>query len=79
MYRFSVVEDSFSIAWGFLERSGELREADKTTEFLVRFIEDQIRSGERRPMMVANRAIDAYRAKSLPSALLDKGRVVWIT
>ncbi|OKO86176.1 hypothetical protein AC630_03845 [Bradyrhizobium sp. AS23.2] len=78
MYRFSVVEDSFNIDWGFLEKSGELREADASTEFLVRFNEDQIRSGERRPMMIANRTINAYRAKAPPTISVEQGQVVWI-
>ena len=78
MYMGSVIEDSFNIAWGFLERSGELREAEASTNFLVRFIEDQIRSGERRPMMIGNRAIAAYRAKAFPTATVREGRVVWM-
>ena len=78
MYMGSVIEDAFNIAWGFLERSGELREAEPTTNFLVRFIEDQTRSGERRPMMIGNRAIAAYRAKDFPAAPVREGRVVWI-
>ena len=61
----SVIEQSFNIAWDFLARSGELRDAEKSTVFLVRFIGDQIRAGERRPMMIANRAIDAYRSRGL--------------
>jgi len=76
MYEFSVVEDSFNIAWGFLEKSGRLQEADASTEFLVRFIEDQIRSGERRPMMIANRAIDAYRAKASPTISVERGQSI---
>ena len=78
MYRFSVVEESFNIAWGFLEKSGELQETDASTKFLVRFIEDQLRSGERRPMLIANRAINAYRAKAPPTISVEQGRVVWI-
>lgn len=78
MYGFSVIENSFNIAWGFLEKSGELGDSEGATMFLVRFIEDEVRSGERRPLLIANRAIDAYRAKPLPTALVDKGRVIWI-
>jgi len=64
MFMGSVIEVSFNIAWGFLERSGRLSNEETSTDFLVQFIEDQIRSGERRPMMIANRAIDAHPAKA---------------
>ncbi|MCP3398975.1 hypothetical protein [Bradyrhizobium sp. CCGB20] len=78
MYMGSMIEDSFNIAWGFLERSGELGEVDACTSFLVRFIEEEIRGGERRPMMIVNRAIDAYRAKALRAASVEKARSLWI-
>lgn len=78
MYMGSMIEDSFNIAWGFLERSGELGEVDACTAFLVRFIEDEIRTGERRPMMIANRAIDAYRSQAPRTASVEKGRSFWI-
>ncbi|MCP3442340.1 hypothetical protein [Bradyrhizobium sp. CCGUVB14] len=78
MFMGSVIEDSFNIAWGFLERSGQLRGAEPSTEFLIRFIEEQIRSGERRPMMIANRAIDAYQSKASHPTSVERGQVVWI-
>ncbi|MCP3401963.1 MULTISPECIES: hypothetical protein [unclassified Bradyrhizobium] len=78
MYMGSMIEDSFNIAWSFLERSGELGEADACTGFLVRFIEDQIRAGERRPMMIANRAIVAYQSRALKPKSIEKRRSFWI-
>jgi hypothetical protein len=42
MFMGSVIEDSFNIAWGFLEKSGQIRDAETSTNYLVRFIERQI-------------------------------------
>lgn len=64
------VESAFFIAWGFLESSGELGDPDATANVLLDAIEAQLRTGERRQLMLANRAIDAFRkhaAKSRPS------------
>jgi hypothetical protein len=56
------VESAFFIAWSCLEKSGELGPPDATANFLLDSIEAQLRTGERRHLMLANRAIDAYRA-----------------
>ncbi|UWU88897.1 hypothetical protein [Bradyrhizobium sp. CB1015] len=56
------VESAFFIAWSCLEKSGELGPPDASANFLLDAIEAQLRAGERRPLMLANRAIDAYRA-----------------
>ena len=56
-----VVEDSFFIAWTFLEKSGELGEADASANVLLDAIQAQLRTGERRRLMLANRAISTYR------------------
>jgi hypothetical protein len=56
-----VVEDSFFIAWTFLEKTGELGEADVSANVLLDAIQAQLRTGERRKLMLANRAISAYR------------------
>ena len=55
------VESAFFIAWSCLEKSGELGPPDATAIFLLDAIEAQLRTGERRHLMLANRAIDAYR------------------
>jgi hypothetical protein len=55
------VESAFFIAWSCLEKSGELGPPDATANFLLDSIEAQLRTGERRHLMLANRAIDAYR------------------
>ena len=56
------VESAFFIAWSFLEKSGELGPPDETANVLLDAIEAQLRTGERRQLMLANRAIDAWRA-----------------
>ena len=56
------VESAFFIAWSCLEQGGELGPPDETANFLLDSIEAQLRTGERRQLMLANRAIDAWRA-----------------
>ena len=56
------VESAFFIAWSFLEQSGELGSPDETANVLLDAIEAQLRRGERRQLMLANKAIDAWRA-----------------
>ncbi|MDN3278454.1 hypothetical protein QWJ07_29620 [Frankia sp. RB7] len=55
------VESAFFIAWSFLEKSGELGPPDNSANILLDAIEAQLKTGERRPLMLANTAIDAYR------------------
>jgi len=55
------VESAFFIAWTCLEQGGELGPPDETANFILDAIEAQLRTGERRQLMLANRAIDAYR------------------
>jgi hypothetical protein len=47
MFTSSVLEESFNIAWGFLEKSGELGQADASANVLLDAIEQQLRTGER--------------------------------
>ena len=56
------VESAFFIAWSFLEKSGELGPTDASANVILDAIEAQLRTGERRQLMLANRAIAAYRA-----------------
>ena len=56
------VESAFFIAWSCLEQSGELGPPDESANVLLDAIEAQLRTGERRQLMLANRAIDTYRA-----------------
>ncbi|MBR0735580.1 hypothetical protein JQ581_01455 [Bradyrhizobium liaoningense] len=56
------VESAFFIAWSCLEKSGELGAPDQSANVILDAIEAQLRTGERRQLMLANRAIDTYRA-----------------
>jgi hypothetical protein len=74
----SLVEDAFLIAWGFLEKSGELGQPDASANLLLDSLQQQIRTGERRKLMLANRAISAYRARSVTAGVFRKREVKWI-
>jgi hypothetical protein len=56
-----LIEQSFQIAWGVLERTGELGEPNWSANFLLDEIIGMLRCGERRRLALSNRAIDAYR------------------
>ena len=64
------VESAFFIAWSALEKSGELGAPDESANVILDAIEAQLRLGERRQLMLANRAIDAYRAHVAHSRFL---------
>ncbi len=55
------VESAFFIAWSCLEKTGELGSPDASANVILDAIEAQLKTGERRPLMLANKAIDAYR------------------
>ncbi|MFK4508011.1 hypothetical protein LPJ38_22510 [Bradyrhizobium daqingense] len=61
------VESAFFIAWSCLEKSGELGPPDESANVILDAIEAQLRTGERRQLMLANRAIDIYRAHAAKS------------
>jgi hypothetical protein len=61
------VESAFFIAWSFLEQSGELGPPDASANMLLDAIEARLKTGERRPLMLANKAIDAYREQAAQS------------
>jgi hypothetical protein len=56
----TLVETSLQIAWDFLGAVGEIFDQQQAAEFLLRNIQSQILSGERRTLMLSNRAITAY-------------------
>ena len=57
----ALVESAFYIAWDYLERSGELGDPNVASHVLLDTMEVMIRRGEYRKLMLANKAIDAYR------------------
>jgi hypothetical protein len=55
-----LLEDSFQIAWEYLERTGELGDGAAASRFLSDTIEIMIRHGQR-SRLLSNRAIGAYQ------------------
>ena len=53
-----LLEDSFQIAWEYLERSGELGDGASASRFLSDVIETMIQRGR---LALSNRAISAYQ------------------
>jgi len=68
-----LMDSSIEIAWDYLNRTGELGDAMVAGRFLRDTIELMVRRGERRRLMLANKAIAAYRQfrrpQSVPSVL----------
>ena len=56
-----LIENSVEIAWDYLSRTGELGDAMEAGRFLSDTIELMVRRGERRQLMLANKAIAAYQ------------------
>jgi hypothetical protein len=56
-----LLEESFQIAWEYLERTGELGDGGAASRFLSDKIEAMIRRGERSRLALSNRAISAYK------------------
>ncbi len=69
------VESAFFIAWSFLETSGELGSPDASANVILDAIEAQLRTGERRELMLANKAIAAYRAQMAEGRVPRVGRL----
>jgi hypothetical protein len=56
-----LLEESFQIAWEYLERAGELDDAAAASRFLSDTIETMIRRGQRSRLALSNRAIGSYQ------------------
>ena len=56
-----LMENSLMIAWDYLERTGELGDPDVASRVLMDSIEDMVNKGERRKLMLSNKAIAAYQ------------------
>jgi hypothetical protein len=56
-----LLEDSFQIAWEYLERTGELGDGAAASRFLSDTIELMIRRGQRSRLILSNGAIVAYQ------------------
>jgi hypothetical protein len=57
----STFANSFQIAWDYLEGTGELGNPDRAAQHLLDTIEVMIRYGERRRLVLSNRAIASYQ------------------
>jgi hypothetical protein len=57
----SLIENSFQIAWDYLEATGELGNPDAAARHLLDTIEAMIRQGERRRLLLSNRSIASYQ------------------
>jgi hypothetical protein len=56
-----LLENSIQIAWEYLERTGEIDDGALASRFLANTIEHMVRSGERRRLVLSNKAIAAYQ------------------
>jgi hypothetical protein len=56
-----LIENSIQIAWDYLERTGELGEPQVASSVLLNSVESMVRHGERRRLMLSNRAIADYK------------------
>ena len=56
-----LIEHSLQIAWDVLERSGEIDNAAEASRILHSSVDAMVRRGERRRLMLTNRAIDEFR------------------
>jgi len=59
-----LIESSLQIAWDFLGGLDEIDDAQQTAEFLLGNIKSQMLKGERRRLLLSNRAIDSFRRRA---------------
>jgi hypothetical protein len=64
---YAVMERSIEIAWDYLERTGQIHDPEFTSKFLLTSVEDAVRRGERRQLMLSNLAISAYERAQISS------------
>jgi hypothetical protein len=57
----ALLEESFGIAWNYLQATGELGDAATANRFLGDTIELMIRAGHRNRLVLSNKAIFAYQ------------------
>jgi hypothetical protein len=61
MLNHELLEQSFNIAWDVLTRSGDLANEESAARFLIDQIQNMMKGGEKRRLLLSNKAIDAYR------------------
>jgi hypothetical protein len=57
----ALLEESFDIAWDYLQASGEIEDVAVANRFLTDTIELMIKAGRRNKLVLSNRAIVAYQ------------------
>ena len=60
----ALIEDAFAIAWNVLDAAGELRDRDFAATFLSSKIIEMVLRGEKKRLLLSNRAIDLYRQQT---------------
>ena len=66
-----LLEESFRIAWDYLELTAELGDAAAASRFLSEGIEIIIRRGQRNRLVLSNRAIGAYQRYRISGAAVS--------
>lgn len=66
------MEEAIQIAWDYLERAGEIENAEFCSHILLHSVENMVRQGVRRRLLLSNRAIaqymEALEARTLQAA-----------
>jgi hypothetical protein len=55
------IQSSLQIAWDFLARTGEIHDRDEASRFLLKTINELILRGEKRKLILADKAIVGYQ------------------
>jgi len=55
-----LMEEAIQIAWDYLERTGEIEDAEVCSRVLLYHTESMIRQGNRSRLLLSNRAIRKY-------------------
>jgi hypothetical protein len=57
----ALLEESFDIAWSYLQATGQIENGEVACRFLSDTIDLMIRSGKRNRLLLSNNAITAYQ------------------
>jgi hypothetical protein len=67
-----LTEEAIQIAWDYLERAGEIEDAEFCSHVLLYSVETMVRQGVRSRLLLSNRAITHYmhalKARTLDAA-----------
>jgi hypothetical protein len=56
-----LIAESFQIAWDYLKATGELGDPDTAADHLLDTMETLMKQGERRRLLLSNKALSAYQ------------------